>query len=657
MFALKQTSLLLGKRDPHHVIVSGSYIPSDPEEAKYGSVFFVFTLKDVRELASEIKGIILESFRQHYYQDLERNPEQSFEETLQAINDSGGKLADAEGIDWSMSLNVALVVFSGNDLHLSVGGQSSIYLLRGKHLTNISEGLNPESDHQTQKMFFSLASGNLLASDKIVLSTENLGEIVDVNALKNKLAAEHLAEGESIPALSHATLSIISCQSKTSPIEGMASMPEAKAERHMPNKPEGKESLTARLSGGRSKLANTWDILKGNVQKNLERIFDRNRPFVRKPFTLSKLLTFAGIGLVVIIAVYMLISYQRDSGTRQSIETTIAQASRDREDAKTRAIYDKESAKNLLLADQKKLNEALGNAKDVVLVAQVNGELVEIKKLLETIDNVFRIEDAKVAFDLSKERSNFDGKGLIRLGNDMYAFDSDAIYKLVVDKIDRRTVVVNGNTTSGIALATPITKDNIIELYTTDKQLIEYKGGNFTPIKAPGENASWQNAVDVAEYVDRRFMYFLDPAGNTIWRYGRDQSGFQAAVAKNVAKLDFSKAVSVAIDGAVYVLTSDGNITKTYADEKSDFAIDGLTDPLNEPTKIIADKNQDTGRLYILDPKNSRVVVISKGGKYESQYIFPGYNDLLDIELVPSLTKDQLMVMTKSGKILQVELK
>ena len=648
MFALKQTSLLLGKRDPHHVIVSGSYIPTDPEEAKYGSVFFVFTLKDVRELASEIKSIILEGFRQHFYQDLERNPEQSFEETLQAINDNGSKLADAEGIDWSESLNVAMVVFSGNDLHLSVGGQSSIYLLRGKHLTNISEGLNPESDHQAQKIFFSLASGNLLASDKIVLSTENLGEIVDLNALKAKLGSDHITEGESIPALSHATLAIVSCQIATSGGRAKtADITESKTEKYIPTK----------MSVGKSKLANTWDILKGNVQKNIERIFDRNRPFVRKPFTLSKLLMFAGIGLIVVVGIYMLISYQRDSGNRQNIETLVAQASRDREDAKTRAIYDKESAKNLLLADQKKLSDALPGAKDVVLVAQINGELVEIRTLLETIDNVFRIEDPKVAFDLSKERSNFDGKGMLRVGNDMYAFDSDALYKLVVDKIDRRTVVVNGNTTSSIALATPITKDNIIELYTTDKQLIEYKGGNFTPITAPGENANWQNAVDVAEYVDRRFMYFLDPGNNTIWRYGRDQNTFQAAVAKNVAKLDFSKAVSLAIDGAVYVLTSDGNITKTYADEKKDFEIDGLTDPLSEPTKILADKNQDTGRLYILDPKNSRVVVLSKSGKYEAQYIFPGYNDHLDIELVPSLTKDQLMVMTRSGKVLQVELK
>ncbi len=651
MFALKQTSLLLGKRDPHHVIVSGSYIPNDPEEAKYGSVFFVFTLKDVRELASEIKSIILEGFRQHYYQDLERNPEQSFEETLQAINDNGSKLADAEGIDWSESLNIALAVFTGSDLHLSVGGNSSIYLLRGKHLTNISEGLNPESDHQAQKIFFSLASGNLLDSDKIVLSTENLGDIVDLGALKAKLGSEHLAEGEAIPALNHATLSVISCQ----PMIASGAPKVSKISES--DTIEKKESFTARLSGRKSKLTNTWEILKGNLQKNLEMVFNRDRPLVKKPMTLSKILTFAGIGLVVIIGIYMLFAYQRESGNRQSIETLVAQASRDREDAKTRAIYDKDSAKNLLLADQKKLTESLPNAKDVVLAAQVNGELVEIRKLLETIDNVFRIEDPKVAFDLSKERSNFEGKGILRLGNDLYALDSDALYKLVVDKIDRRTVVINGNTTSGIILATPITKDNIIELYTADKQLIEYKGGNFTALKAPGENANWQNAVDVAEYADRRFMYFLDPVGNTIWRYGRDQNNFQAAVAKNVAKLDFSKAVSLAIDGAVYVLSSDGNITKTYADEKNEFIIDGLTDALNEPTKILADKNQDTGRLYILDPKNNRVVVLSKSGKYQSQYIFPGYNDLLDIELVPGLTKDQLMVMTKSGKVLQVELK
>ena len=78
--------------------------------------------------------------------------------------------------------------------------------------------------------------------------------------------------------------------------------------------------------------------------------------------------------------------------------------------------------------------------------------------------------------------------------------------------------------------------------------------------------------------------------------------------------------------------------------------------PMLVNEKILADKNPDNGFLYVLDSKNKRVVVLSKSGKYQAQYVFPNNNDLLDIELLPGLTKDQLMVMTQSGKVIQVDL-
>ncbi len=648
MFVLKQSLFSLGTQDPHTHIVTGSYIPSNPEEAAYGSVFFSYTLKDAQELAPEIRSIIIESFQQHFYQDLERDPEQSFEEVLQVINDNAVNISQAEGITWQQSLNIALAVFSRSDLHLSVGGNGSIYLLRGKHLSCISEGLVPDT-MSDNKIFLSLASGNLLKDDKILLSTELLKEIVDTDALKQAISVPH--PEKHIPALTYAGLAVIQCQEAMLPVD--EDLPMAASMSATP----AVAPLRAPANG--NKLINTVEILKTNLKKTLERVFNRERPLVRKPWQLSKVIAVAAVVVLCIGVIYSIAGYQKASALKKDLQTLVAQSAKDRDDAKTRAIYDKESAKNLLLADQKKLADALPSTTDVILTSQINSELSEIKQLMAMVDNVFREDNPKVAFDLSKERSNFEGRGLTRLGNELYAFDSNVLYKLVVDKVDQRTVVVNGNTTAEVTYAAPITKDNVIELYTKDNQVIEFKGGNFTQIKAPGgDSAVWKNAVALAEYADRKFLYFLDPSADTIWRYGRDANGaFQEPVSKNLAKLDYKNAVSVTVDGAVYVLSSDGQISKTYADEKQDFVIDGLSDPLKNPTKILADKNQDTGRLYILDPENSRVVVLSKSGKYQAQYVLPDVRDLIDIQLLPSLTKDQLMLLSKSGKVFQIELK
>jgi hypothetical protein len=651
MFVLKQNLFSLGTQDPHTHIVTGSYIPSNPEEAEYGSVFFTYTLKDAQELAPEIRSIIIESFQQHFYQDLERDPEQSFEEVLQVINDTATNISDAEGITWQQSLNISLAVFSRSDLHLSVGGNGSVYLLRGKHLSCISEGLVPEvlSDN---KIFLSLASGNLLKDDRILLSTELLKDIIDTEALKQAITASH--HEKHIPALTYAGLAVVQChESVAAHSEHVPMTMSSRNEEHEATPP------TSPTPANRSKLSNTVDILKMNLKKTLERVFNRERPLVRKPWQMSKVIAIAVVVVVCIGAIYSIAGYQKANAIKRDLQTLVAQSAQDREDAKTRAIYDKESAKNLLLADQKKLAEALPLTNDVILTSQINGELSEIKQLLAMVDNVFREDNPKIAFDLSKERNNFEGRGLVRLNNDLYAFDSNVLYKLVVDKIDQRTVVVNGDTTAEVVYAAPISKDNVIELYTKDNKLIEFKAGNFTKIAAPGgDNAVWKNAVAVAEYIDRKFLYFLDPGEDTIWRYGRDANGsFQEPLSKNVAKLNYKNAVSLTVDGAVYVLSNDGTITKTYADQKQDFVVDGLSEPFKNPTKILADKNAETGKLYILDPQNSRVVVLGKSGKYQAQYVLPEITDLIDIQLVPSLTKDQLMILSKSGKVYQVELK
>lgn len=657
MLLFKQSSLTLGKRDPHHIVVTSSYIPDDQNEAAYGSVYFTFVLKDHKEIAAEVKNIIIDSFRDHFYQDLERNPEQSFEETLQAINDNVSQMAQAENILWEESLSIALGVFSHNDLHLSIGGMGSIYLGRGHHLTFISEGLLPGEGTVENKIFYSLASGNLLPKDHIVLSTERLEDIVDMDALKARIKHLHVDE-EALPSLKHAHLQIIDCEEATQAVEIEEATPPLKSapthiheREHVANHPPITSS---------NRLMNTFAILKDNIKKSLERIFNRSgKPYVKKPLPLNKLIAGGVVAVIIIFGLYWLTSAQQSSNTKKNLQALLTEVGQDQEVAKSRINIDRESAKNLLLADQKRLVDALNMTNDTILIAQINGELQEITQLLESADQVFKVDDAKVAYDLSKERSNFEGKGLITLGNDLYAFDSDAIYRLALDKPTRRTVIVNGNTVNAIQLATTITKDNAIELYTADGKLIEFKNDTFSDIPAPGgTDATWKSAIALTEYIDRKFMYFLDPAGNTVWRYGRDASGaLQAPISKNIANLNLSKAVSIAVDGAVYILTSEGKISKTYADEVQDFVIDGLSKDFNEPTKIIADKNADNGNLYILDAKNNRIVVLSKSGKYQKQYVLSQYSDIIDIKLVPGLTKEQLMVMTKSGKVLEVELK
>ncbi|HKZ35712.1 MAG TPA: hypothetical protein VJ242_03270, partial [Patescibacteria group bacterium] len=101
--------------------------------------------------------------------------------------------------------------------------------------------------------------------------------------------------------------------------------------------------------------------------------------------------------------------------------------------------------------------------------------------------------------------------------------------------------------------------------------------------------------------------------------------------------LDLSSAVSMAIDGSVWVLFSDGTIVKYVRGVKDVFVVTGLDEALVEPIKIYTSPEVDN--LYILDRQSTRVVVIGKNGEYQSQHRWPGVAGAKDLVVSEELKK------------------
>lgn len=81
---------------------------------------------------------------------------------------------------------------------------------------------------------------------------------------------------------------------------------------------------------------------------------------------------------------------------------------------------------------------------------------------------------------------------------------------------------------------------------------------------------------------------------------------------------DLSKAVSLAIDGSLWVLKSDGSIMKFTRGQQESFNITGLQVPFKNPTRIFT--NENTNNLYILDSQNSRIVIFDKTGAFKQSF-------------------------------------
>lgn len=117
-------------------------------------------------------------------------------------------------------------------------------------------------------------------------------------------------------------------------------------------------------------------------------------------------------------------------------------------------------------------------------------------------------------------------------------------------------------------------------------------------------------------------MYVVDIADG-IDKYPVAASGFGDKTAYFTGTVpDLSKNVSMAIDSSVWLLATNGTISKYTRGKADSFTLSGLTTSLSSPTRVVT--TVDDTNLYILDNGNSRIVVIKKDtGSFVAQYYNP----------------------------------
>ncbi|HYM65222.1 MAG TPA: hypothetical protein VES68_01950 [Candidatus Sulfotelmatobacter sp.] len=164
-------------------------------------------------------------------------------------------------------------------------------------------------------------------------------------------------------------------------------------------------------------------------------------------------------------------------------------------------------------------------------------------------------------------------------------------------------------------------------------------------------NSDWSKVGGLSNYFGN--IYILDKKQNQILKYVAASSGFgKANYFSSDTNPDFSKAVSMAIDSSVYVLSSDGTIAKFTKGKSDNFTLSGLDKSFSSPTSIFT--NADLGNIYILDKGNSRIVVLNKSGKYQTSYQASVIKSAKDFDV---LEKDKKIYVLSSGKLFEIDLK
>jgi hypothetical protein len=121
-------------------------------------------------------------------------------------------------------------------------------------------------------------------------------------------------------------------------------------------------------------------------------------------------------------------------------------------------------------------------------------------------------------------------------------------------------------------------------------------------------------------------LYTLDAERNQIYKHTKTQTGYDKGTEWiKDSSADFSGAVSMAIDGDLFVLKESGEMLKFVKGSQVPFSITGLEPALERPTYLWT--YSDVDAIYILEPAQKRVIILDKNGKLLKQFTAPAWEN------------------------------
>lgn len=286
-------------------------------------------------------------------------------------------------------------------------------------------------------------------------------------------------------------------------------------------------------------------------------------------------------------------------------------------------INEKDEAKNIIENAKTLISEL---PKDQDKEEKINDLNKQAQSYLDQIRNITKIDNPNIVAELANPASH-----LIKQKDAIYLYNSDnSLYKLDLTKKEIKAVASKINDAGSWQKNAPDAEEG--------KTLFLYDGSGISQYDFTTNELS-NIKIDLIKNarIDDLFfygqkLYIIYGSNNKIYKYVKlDKNSFNSGSNWLIKDADLNNAVSMAIDGNIWVLKNTGEIVKLFKGEKADFEIKSIDPPLKSPTKIYT--TIDMENIYILEPSEKRIVVIDKLGNLLGQYSSGKFDNLLDFVL------------------------
>lgn len=599
-------------------IVANPSIYSWSQAYNAGKLFAVLSLETQEDTAEKdylnvLGKEILDILEQEFF-TLETKDLESIKTATQTAS---------EKIPAEIKCSFVVGAFIGSVLYVYIVGDGKVSLKRAGKLGHLLEAY----DQETKAI--KVASGFLEEEDIVVLQTKQFSKVISTDTLFDLLdglppqdAAENIA-----PILHEkdepGAASIIVGYKK--PVENILSAPiDEPFEEKEPNftqveaidthnKEEAPQEETPQNPFYTSRLekdnnfGNKSNPLKSLISKvRLPKIGGLDHPK-------KVLLTIVVIILVVFIgSVFFALKKQESSKIKAAFASIYPQAEKKYEEGQglvglnqSLANDSFQSAKQILEKGKDQLPKNSPEEKQVLsLLAKVNSALGTTASISNSTPQ--KTADFSQSPLLSAENKN-SAPYFSEDDKNIFGLTSDEIYTLNKDGSSKKTIIKNNNI--------------------------------------------WQSAGGLSVYFGN--LYVLDKKQNQIFKFvPTDSSYSKTNYLSETESADFTNAKAITIDSSIYVLFSDGKITKYTKGKEDTFNLTNLDKNLSSPTRIYSNLNFDN--IYVLDNGNSRIVVLDKTGAYKTSYQATFIKNATDFDV---FEKDKKIFVLSSGKLYEVDLK
>jgi len=571
-----------------------------------------------------------------------RSPEEAFQEALRDVNSFLGQEIEKENNQWVGKMNVAILSIKENQLNFSKIGNIRILLFRNRQIIDIGEKMGEDIP---KEVFGSVVTGKIKEEDKVLVISENIYQSFSKLSLIEKIGyskslsedkIEEMAslQNEKYPRETGICL-IIDFSLKNSPVK--RSQRSKKKEVFSFKKvflslllslreiffitlkkireiiPKIIEKIKDGMPYLKAKLKNLFSFLKVKVPKRKKKEKKKKEiklPSLKLPsFKVPpifkgepgkrNLILFSLFFIIIILGSFISHLERRERIEEQESFLREVEGRVERID-----LEDKESIPVLKEIAKDLYQIPLGES----LLKEVEGHLYNLSKT--------------TFLDLSdpyKEITSFSPKRILYKNDTLFLFDKKLTDFKEIDLIDNREVI-RPISIEGEGIYDLIFSGDTIFFYVGLDKIVSLEGRQekIIILTPPYSNYSFLEMEAFGNY-----LYFLEK--DQIIRY---QKGSYHSPESWMEERLIGEMVSFSIDGSIWVMEKEGDIHKYHGGAPQESFSLSLYPALRKPERLIT--KPDTP-LIVFDPKEKRIVILSKEGELIEQIIFNTKKEIKDI--------------------------